>query len=169
MTNLNLSYLPPRCSIEAAFRSAHQSRSMDYSNEGNSSSEFLDAMKMDVDSEPSQPQPQSQAHPRLGSPTPPDLAMTSSTMRARSVPAGSLPDRVGYVYSAEMSQNFCPRGHPECPDRLLHIWDALRGAQLHTQMRCLPIRQVKREEAMLVHSEDHWNKVESIQCWLYIC
>ncbi|KAF4563367.1 Histone deacetylase hda1 [Pleurotus pulmonarius] len=136
---------------------------MDYSNEGNSSSEVLDAMKMDVDSEPSQPQSQSQAHPRLGSPTPPDLAMTSSTMRARSVPAGSLPDRVGYVYSAEMSQHFCPRGHPECPDRLLHIWDALRGAQLHTQMRCLPIRQVKREEAMLVHSEDHWNKVESIQ------
>ncbi|KDQ28087.1 hypothetical protein PLEOSDRAFT_1041421 [Pleurotus ostreatus PC15] len=137
------------------------SYNMDHSNDGNSSSEVLDAMRMDVDSEPSESQ--SQAHPRLKSPTPPDNAMTSSTMRARSVPAGSLPNRVGYVYSAEMSQHFCPRGHPECPDRLLHIWDALRAAQLHTQMRCLPIRQVKREEAMLVHSEDHWNKVESIQ------
>ncbi|KAF9501558.1 hypothetical protein BDN71DRAFT_1501269 [Pleurotus eryngii] len=134
---------------------------MDHSNDGNSSSEVLDAMRMDVDSEPSESQ--AQAHPRLGSPTPPHNAMTSSTMRARSVPAGSLPNRVGYVYSAEMSQHFCPRGHPECPDRLLHIWDALRAAQLHTQMQCLPIRQVKREEAMLVHSEDHWNKVESIQ------
>jgi hypothetical protein len=31
-------------------------------------------------------------------------------------------------------------------------------------MKWIPIREVRRDEALLVHSEDHWNKVISLQC-----
>ncbi|THV08047.1 histone deacetylase clr3 [Dendrothele bispora CBS 962.96] len=70
---------------------------------------------------------------------------------------------VGYVYSSEMTVHFNPSGHNECPERISEIWKALVDAKCNTKMQWLPIRPVNKAEIMLVHSEDHWNKVEAIQ------
>ncbi|KAL0956532.1 hypothetical protein HGRIS_002673 [Hohenbuehelia grisea] len=108
---------------------------------------------MDVDME--EPRPSLPVLPKLP-------AVTSQTMRASSLPRTPGPS-VGYVYSAEMSQHFSPSGHPERPERISRIWSAIVAEELHTRMRCLPIRPVQRDEALLVHTDDHWEKVQTIQ------
>ncbi|KAF9012390.1 histone deacetylase complex protein [Cyathus striatus] len=70
---------------------------------------------------------------------------------------------VGYIYSAEMTCHFHPEGHPEKPERIERIWRALVDRNYTVKMKWLPIRAVRKEEAMLIHSEDHWNKVLAIQ------
>jgi histone deacetylase 6 len=87
--------------------------------------------------------------------------------------ASSLPPRfdqftVGYIYAAEMMEHLAIHGHPEAPERISRILAAIVAEHLHTRMKRIPIRPVKREEALLVHSEDHWDKVIAIQCksWL---
>ena len=84
--------------------------------------------------------------------------------RASSVPL--VPDNyaVGYVYSSEMMIHFSPHGHPEQPARVQEIWRTLVQDQLTKSMKWIPIREVRRDEALLVHSEDHWDKVLAIQC-----
>jgi histone deacetylase 6 len=71
---------------------------------------------------------------------------------------------VGYVYSTEMMQHYSPWGHPEKPERISRIMQIIKEAHYHDKMKRLPIRPVQREEALLVHSEDHWDKVQAIQC-----
>lgn len=83
--------------------------------------------------------------------------------RASSVPANPSNFTVGYVYSTEMTSHFSPHGHPEDPDRITRIWQIIVGRRYTEKMKWLPIRPVRREEALLVHSEDHWNKVQAIQ------
>lgn len=84
--------------------------------------------------------------------------------RASSVPL--VPDNyaVGYVYSSEMMIHFSPHGHPEQPARIQEIWRTLVQDQLTKSMKWIPIREVRRDEALLIHSEDHWDKVLAIQC-----
>lgn len=84
--------------------------------------------------------------------------------RASSLPLHSFDFTVGYVYSSEMMQHYDPYGHPEQPERISRIMETIRAAHCHDKMKRLPIRPVKREEVLLVHSEDHWDKVEAIQC-----
>lgn len=71
---------------------------------------------------------------------------------------------VGYVFAVEMLIHFKKDGHPEQPQRIRQILDMLAANSLTPLMKQLPIRQVKKHEAMLVHSEDHWDKVVQIQC-----
>ncbi|KAH9481513.1 Histone deacetylase 5 [Psilocybe cubensis] len=109
---------------------------------------------MDIDSEKTPST--SQANP---------MADTFQTRRPR---ASSLPLqpsnlKVGYIYSSEMMNHFCPGGHPEQPLRIQQIWATIVNEQLHKRMKWMPIREVKKGEALLVHSEDHWNKVIAIQ------
>ncbi|KIM40068.1 hypothetical protein M413DRAFT_446225 [Hebeloma cylindrosporum] len=82
--------------------------------------------------------------------------------------AGSLPLHhpsytVGYIYSSEMMSHFSPHGHPEQPARIQKIWLTLVRDELNKRMKWIPIREVRRDEALLVHSEDHWNKVIALQ------
>lgn len=83
--------------------------------------------------------------------------------RAASVPLHPSALTVGYVYAAEMTAHFDPAGHPESPERIVSIYHALVMAHCTPKMKWLPIRPVRREEALLVHSEDHWDKVLAIQ------
>ncbi|KAG5648500.1 hypothetical protein DXG03_003111 [Asterophora parasitica] len=62
-----------------------------------------------------------------------------------------------------MTSHFSPTGHPEKPERISYIYHALTVGRHTKKMKWLPIRPVRREEAMLVHSEDHWDKVQAIQ------
>ncbi len=91
--------------------------------------------------------------------------------RAVSVPYNpAIPNyTVGYVYSSEMTTHFKTGSdpHPEQPQRIVRIWKMLVEHQYTKKMLWLPIRQVHREEALLVHTEDRWDKVQAIQCKLY--
>lgn len=97
-------------------------------------------------------------------PTAPPRSSFSNAHRASSVPLHPSEFTVGYVYSTDMTQHFCRSGHPEQPERISRIYRAITDAHYHHKMKRLPIRPVKREEALLVHSEDHWEKVQTLQC-----
>jgi|ERR1700722_3273684 len=90
--------------------------------------------------------------------------LTSDSPRASSVPLHLSDFTVGYVYSSEMMQHYSPQGHPEQPERIARIMQAIKDARYHVKMKRLHIRPVKRDEALLVHSDDHWDKVHAIQC-----
>lgn len=117
---------------------------------GNMDSSTSGAESMDIDkravpaSEPAQP-------------------VASRKPRATSVPWKDPNFSVGYVYSAEMMNHFSPHGHPEQPLRIQSIWVMLTRDELTKKMKWMPIREVRKDEALLVHSEDHWNKVMALQ------
>lgn len=90
-------------------------------------------------------------------------SLYSQGMRASSLPIRPQEFTVGFVYSTEMMIHFDPNGHPEQPERISRIHDALEEARCLSQMKRLPIRPVRKEESLLVHSEDHWDKVRDIQ------
>ncbi|PFH51540.1 hypothetical protein AMATHDRAFT_142294 [Amanita thiersii Skay4041] len=109
-----------------------------------------------------------------------DVDIPDATVSVSSIPDGSIWRRVprpralslplhppgysvGYVYSAEMTSHFNPAGHPECPERIVYIYQILVYEHYTPKMKWLPIRPVRREEALLVHSADHWNKVLALQ------
>lgn len=83
--------------------------------------------------------------------------------RASSLPLRPSGLTVGYVYTAEMTGHFNPAGHPECPERTVTIYQTLVQEHYTQKMKWIPIRPVRRGEALLVHSEDHWDKVLAIQ------
>jgi histone deacetylase 6 len=110
----------------------------------------------------------------------------TATTETKLVPVATpFPDTrlsVGYVYSEEMlahrnlfdypkksnasedeeTQN-TESNHPETPGRLTSIYQILLTAGLLQRMKRLPIRTVHKNEVMLVHTEDLWDKVEAIQ------
>lgn len=86
------------------------------------------------------------------------------TLRAQSEPYQTLPSyKVGYVYSSEMLIHSSLHGHPEQPERISRIRKAIQDAKLLSRMKQIPIRPVYRSEALLVHSQEHWDKVLAIQ------
>lgn len=96
----------------------------------------------------------------------PALTLTAPVPRASSVPLHPPETTVGFVYSTEMMTHhpLSTEGHPEVPERILRIWDALASKYYINKGKRIPIRQVMKQEALLVHSEDLWDKVEAIQC-----
>lgn len=68
---------------------------------------------------------------------------------------------VGYVYSSEMLKHFSMRDseHVERPARIEKIWDLLREKQCLDKMYNIPIKPLQKQEALLVHTENHWQKV----------
>ncbi|KAF8590865.1 histone deacetylase complex protein [Ramaria rubella] len=80
-------------------------------------------------------------------------------------PTGST----GYVYDSRMLDHWPTIEpdepefpHPEQPARISKIYSALRTAMCFKRMRKIATRALEKHEAMLVHSEDHWDKVEAI-------
>lgn len=82
--------------------------------------------------------------------------------RASSEPYLSPRFRIGYIFDAQMMVHMSMDGHPEKPQRILSIFQKLQSNGCIERMKFIPIRKVTREEAMLVHSEDHWDKVMAI-------
>ncbi|KAJ6593976.1 histone deacetylase complex protein [Mycena capillaripes] len=85
--------------------------------------------------------------------------------RASSVPLHPPEAIIGLVFSTEMA-NHCsmsPDGHPEAPERIIRIWSALVAKHYTSKAKIIPIRPVLKQEALLVHSQDLWEKIESIQ------
>lgn len=85
--------------------------------------------------------------------------------------------RVGYVYDTRMMQHTEVRNpsdyeeddddeshHPEQPRRIECIDKKLEEAGCLDLMARVAIRLLRKDEALLVHSEDHWQKVAAIAC-----
>lgn len=115
----------------------------------------LDGAPMDVDDGETQSTPVRVQRP----PSPPPR------LRAQSEPL-HVPKQftVGYVYSVDMLIHASLHGHPEQPNRISRIFEAMQGANLISKMKQIPIRPVYRNEALLVHTQEHWDKVLAIKC-----
>ena len=89
--------------------------------------------------------------------------------RTSSVPVPASDLAVGFVYAPEMLlhsfESSDPEAdHPERPERIAKIHEVLMENGCIVRMKKIPIRRVKREEVLLVHSELHWNSVLRLQC-----
>ena len=75
-------------------------------------------------------------------------------------PASTI--NVGYVWDERMLLHASRTSHPESPNRIIGILSKLRENRLLLNMKKLPIRKAEKMEVLLVHSEDHWEKVQAI-------
>jgi histone deacetylase 6 len=82
----------------------------------------------------------------------------------------------GYVYDTRMLDHWPTiepdeddLPHPEQPARISMIYSALRTAMCFKKMRKISTRSLEKYEAMLIHSEDHWDKVDAIACEWMTC
>ncbi|KAH7888763.1 histone deacetylase clr3 [Phlebopus sp. FC_14] len=91
-------------------------------------------------------------------PPSPELAL-----RSQSEPYQGSQYTVGYVYSSDMLIHSSLHGHPEQPERISRIRNAIRDAKLLAKMKEIPIRPVYHNEALLVHTQEHWDKILAIQ------
>ncbi len=64
---------------------------------------------------------------------------------------GQDPRPVAVLEDSRYREHRAPAGHPECPERLTVILNALREASLLDQLVPIPFRQAKAEEIALVH------------------
>ncbi|GAA5917900.1 hypothetical protein JCM6882_003984 [Rhodosporidiobolus microsporus] len=74
--------------------------------------------------------------------------------------------RSGYCYSARMTLHAPLREepddrHPEQPARIVGVFNKLTTGGLLDRMQRVAVREVLREEVMLVHSEGHWDRVRA--------
>ena len=125
-----------------------------------------------------------QGEPRSRVATPSGVAGRSDN------PAPSLPGvamvgtrsripKVGYVYDIRMmghakymdpndmndeDEDDAGDRHPEQPRRIQRIDQKLQDSGCLQLMSRLQIRPMLKHEALLVHSEDHWQKVAAIEC-----
>ncbi|EFI28108.1 histone deacetylase clr3 [Coprinopsis cinerea okayama7 len=123
----------------------------------------LDSMDVDNPLNVRGPSTSTNADSNIAGPSNLTRYLPNGLPRASSLPVSFGNLSVGYVYSADMMQHFNEEGHPEQPARIKRIWDLLVAKGLTEKMRRIDIRKVKKEEAMLVHSEDHWDKVIQLQ------
>jgi histone deacetylase 6 len=72
---------------------------------------------------------------------------------------------VGYVYDPQMMiHTSMVHPHPEEPLRICKIYQILVKEGCIARMGEVQGRQVTKEEAMLVHTDVVWNKVENFAC-----
>jgi len=70
--------------------------------------------------------------------------------------------RLCLVYDQEMEEHCDDEPHPECPERISRIWAALMEARVVGRIGVVKLecgRKLTKEEAMLVHDEEHWEKL----------
>lgn len=107
------------------------------------------------------------------------LSVSSPSSRSSSVappgeysPQGRRGVKTGLVYSHLMMLHTVPgvtssdEGdfHPEQPDRISRIFDYLKDHGCVAHMKRIQIREVKREEILLVHDAGMWEGVEKTAC-----
>jgi hypothetical protein len=144
----------------------------------------VEDVPMEPDPEPSLLEQMVTAHATL----PSDPAAITTVSRAEPVapappldipaPAQAQPTiaRTGYVFDPMMmlhcQDGYVPTaddtveggsGHPEEPMRIRRIFNRLADQGLVKRMKQLTFGQVTMEEILLVHSEDHWNKVQGTE------
>ncbi|THH05529.1 hypothetical protein EW145_g4728 [Phellinidium pouzarii] len=95
-----------------------------------------------------------------GMPTP----NPESLSLVHSLHAGEIVQRqcLGYVYDGRMMLHAPRDDHWEAPARIHGINQELSNDGCLSRMKLIPIRMVRKSEALLVHSEDHWEKIQMI-------
>ena len=91
-------------------------------------------------------------------------------------PAPPRMTRTGYIYDPLMmlhcADGYTPTadsvidngaGHPEEPMRIKRIFNRLAESGLIKRMKKLQFEQATLDQVLLVHSEDHWNKVQGTE------
>ncbi|KAK0486054.1 histone deacetylase complex protein [Armillaria novae-zelandiae] len=53
--------------------------------------------------------------------------------------------------------------HYEQPARITRIWETITAAGCTLKMKRIPIRPAHKNEVLLVHSEDHWDRVQALR------
>lgn len=82
-------------------------------------------------------------------------------------------NKTGYIYDEQMCLHKCETeenhfeyenqpNHPECPDRIRRIMEAIRNADLEAKMIHVPTRSVTDAEILALHTPDYLNKLEYI-------
>lgn len=118
---------------------------------------------------PFQPDPPTSVHGPSAS-----TAIDVTPIRAPSPLAGrQRAYRTGYIYDIMMmlhcQDGYTPTedtvvdagdGHPEEPMRIKRIFMRLKEAGLIARMKKLEFEEVTQEQAVQVHTEEHWDKVE---------
>ncbi|BGP17393.1 hypothetical protein JCM10213_001854 [Rhodosporidiobolus nylandii] len=95
-----------------------------------------------------------------------DEVQKLSVAEVRKMGFGRAPS--GYCYAKEMTLHAPLRKfdvpndrHPEQPARIVGIRNKLSDEGLLDRMQLIRVREVVREEVMLVHSEGHWDRVRA--------
>ncbi|KPV74546.1 uncharacterized protein RHOBADRAFT_54352 [Rhodotorula graminis WP1] len=95
-----------------------------------------------------------------------DEVQSLSVEQLKKMGLGRVPS--GFCFSARMTLHApLPRTvnendpHPEQPARITGIYNKLLNGGLVARMVRVPVREVLREEVMLVHSEGHWDRVRA--------
>ncbi|KAG7449601.1 histone deacetylase clr3 [Guyanagaster necrorhizus] len=88
-----------------------------------------------------------------------------NAVRATSAPLDDVVrPHVAVIYSSEMT---CHRplleDHFEQPARITRIWETITAAGCTLKMKRIPIRPAHKNEVLLVHSEDHWVRVQALR------
>ena len=115
------------------------------------------------------------AHQALVSQSRAGSATVPVQVRAQPIPENRVA-RTGYIFDHLMmlhcAEGYTPtadtvvdsgNGHPEEPMRIKRIFQRLADQQLIKRMKRLPFSQVTMEQILLVHSLDHWNKVQGTE------
>ena len=90
------------------------------------------------------------------------VTTTPQKNHARPIKRVIPPAAIGYVYDKRMLLHSARNGHTEAPERISRVFEMLEENGYIDLMKELPIRQVEREEVLLVHSEGLWEKVIAI-------
>jgi histone deacetylase 6 len=159
--------------IEEATTTITQQTSEAASGPSTTGQEQLEQIVQNGIEEPAQPALQALVN------VPDPIAVASSSSHRGLVPRSASPSRMyrtGYVFDHLMmlhcADGYQPTadevlddagGHPEEPMRIKRIFTRLADMGLIKRMMKLPFKQVTMDQALLVHTEDHWHKVQGTE------
>ena len=69
--------------------------------------------------------------------------------------------KVGVVRGKIFLEHDTGYGHPECPERLVSIYGMLDQTGISKEVKEVELRKATKEEILLIHSEDHYERIES--------
>lgn len=67
----------------------------------------------------------------------------------------------GYIYDVRMKDHKGPDSHPECPDRIEAIYNALEKAGLLVNAKMIPAREVTQKELLRCHDERYLKRIKN--------
>ena len=70
-------------------------------------------------------------------------------------------NKVGFIYDDIFLSHEMPSGHPESPQRLIKIVDALKNSPLWENLVHIRPRRANREDILKVHTKDYFDKVKT--------
>ena len=77
-------------------------------------------------------------------------------------PQTSSASRTGIVYDERMLGHKSAKYHPECPERVISIVEAIRKLGLGRHMRKVEARETTPEEVILGHTQEHYENVQRL-------